>query len=266
MSKPTLRRWTCPTCGAGRLAPGRARRDDTRTYCLPCSESTGRLVRRVCTAAEKRREDRSAARSEKAKKSRAVARERRVAAKVETAAREKARATVYGVDLRLAAPVMWQVLMDVVERPAQRTAPEVSLHRRGNGGGFSYGHRDRITVSLRNASLGRAVEVLLHELTHKAVGNREHHGPVFNLALRAAAERLWPELEIRWAKARGYDLSRAIETALARKILDFGAGAILAPLGIETTADVVVDAARGQVAETYKRWSRREDSNPRPSA
>lgn len=43
-----MRRWVCPLCDEGKLAPERARRDDTRTYCLACSERTGRLVRRTC--------------------------------------------------------------------------------------------------------------------------------------------------------------------------------------------------------------------------
>lgn len=66
------RRWTCPNeCGEpGKLAPERARKDDTRTYCLPCSERTGRLVRRVCQAAEKKRAARAETRAEKAKRER----------------------------------------------------------------------------------------------------------------------------------------------------------------------------------------------------
>ena len=32
------------------LAPSRPRKDDTKSYCIPCSERTGRLVRRVCPA------------------------------------------------------------------------------------------------------------------------------------------------------------------------------------------------------------------------
>jgi hypothetical protein len=50
------KRWTCPRCGGGKLAPERPRKNDTRRYCLPCSDKTGRLVERTCKALEKRRE------------------------------------------------------------------------------------------------------------------------------------------------------------------------------------------------------------------
>lgn len=48
-------RWNCPLCGAGCLAPGRARKNDIRRYCVECSVSTGKLVERVCGALEKKR-------------------------------------------------------------------------------------------------------------------------------------------------------------------------------------------------------------------
>lgn len=66
----TLRRWACPNekCHEpDKLAPERARTDDVRTYCLPCSERTCRLVRRVPPAVEKKREVASTRRAEKAK-------------------------------------------------------------------------------------------------------------------------------------------------------------------------------------------------------
>jgi hypothetical protein len=56
MAKPANRRWTCPLCGAGRHAPGkRPHAEDSRYFCFPCSESTGRLVRLVCPALERQR-------------------------------------------------------------------------------------------------------------------------------------------------------------------------------------------------------------------
>ena len=41
-----MRRYYCGICGSGRLAPEQAGRDDVRVWCLPCSEKTGKLVRR----------------------------------------------------------------------------------------------------------------------------------------------------------------------------------------------------------------------------
>lgn len=47
-----MRRWTCPTCGSGVLAPDAPRKDDARRYCLDCTARTGRLVQRACPALE----------------------------------------------------------------------------------------------------------------------------------------------------------------------------------------------------------------------
>jgi len=47
-----MKRWVCPRCGTGQLAPAAMRRDDTRGYCLGCSGSTGKLVQRICPARE----------------------------------------------------------------------------------------------------------------------------------------------------------------------------------------------------------------------
>ena len=41
-----MKRWYCPQCGSGKLAPERMREDNVLRYCLSCSETTGRLVRR----------------------------------------------------------------------------------------------------------------------------------------------------------------------------------------------------------------------------
>jgi hypothetical protein len=49
-------RWQCPKCGDGKLAPRRPRRNDTRRYCLPCSDKTGRLVQRQAPSLERLRQ------------------------------------------------------------------------------------------------------------------------------------------------------------------------------------------------------------------
>jgi hypothetical protein len=67
-----LKRWVCPSCASGKLAPGRPRKDDVRRYCLPCSEKTGRLVERTCPALEAERTKRA----ERAKTKREKARKR----------------------------------------------------------------------------------------------------------------------------------------------------------------------------------------------
>jgi hypothetical protein len=53
--KPTNRIWRCPRCPDGTAnirAPQRLQLTDTRLYCLPCSEATGRLVKRYCPSLE----------------------------------------------------------------------------------------------------------------------------------------------------------------------------------------------------------------------
>lgn len=41
-----MKRWYCPACGDGKLAPARMADDDVRRYCLSCSAKAQRLVRR----------------------------------------------------------------------------------------------------------------------------------------------------------------------------------------------------------------------------
>jgi len=78
-------RFACPRCGVGRLAPGKCRADDVRRYCLPCSQATGRLVRRVVPAREGAR-----ARKVRAARERADAVREREATALLSAARARA--------------------------------------------------------------------------------------------------------------------------------------------------------------------------------
>jgi hypothetical protein len=36
--------WKCPHCGKGKKGPSRMAPDDSRRYCFPCSDKTGKLV------------------------------------------------------------------------------------------------------------------------------------------------------------------------------------------------------------------------------
>ena len=73
----TQRRWACPRCGNGIIAPGQPRRNDVRRYCLPCSEATGKLVERVCPARERERQASRGKAAERAAEKRAKEREAR---------------------------------------------------------------------------------------------------------------------------------------------------------------------------------------------
>jgi hypothetical protein len=68
-----MKRWKCPRCDAGALAPSRPRKDDVRRYCLECSKKTGRLVLRICPVLEKQRGAVAAKRKAKQDKKRAAA-------------------------------------------------------------------------------------------------------------------------------------------------------------------------------------------------
>jgi hypothetical protein len=65
-------RWACPRCGSGVNAPSRLRRDDTRRYCLYCSEKTGRLVERECLVRKRKQAKAKAKRAVTAKAKRAA--------------------------------------------------------------------------------------------------------------------------------------------------------------------------------------------------
>ena len=120
---------------------------------------------------------------------------------------------------------------------AQKSASSwVCFHRKGRGGGLAYNQQNRVTVSMAHSSLPRAIEVLLHELTHKAVGTKHGHNDVFNRGLRRAAEHLWPWLDLGPKKSeRGYALSNRLVVALrARPAED-----VLALLGLSSQAPIL---------------------------
>ena len=89
-----MRRYYCAICGTGRLAPSSASSDDVRVWCLPCSEKTGKLVRRWrCGSAAEAKE--------LAKK-----REERIARERERNARAKARETARVIQESFSPPVL----------------------------------------------------------------------------------------------------------------------------------------------------------------
>ncbi len=79
MSAPKLARWTCPACNTSKLAPTKPRKDDSRRYCFPCSEKSGRLVQRIAPALEKARAERTVKKKLDAADARQRAAERRAA-------------------------------------------------------------------------------------------------------------------------------------------------------------------------------------------
>lgn len=178
MTKPAMKRWVCPSCGAGKLAPGRARKDDVRRYCLPCSERTGRLVERSVPSAVAARERKDAARREAAKRER----ERE-------AARLTARHMAAGVDIR----PEWARLcrLPYVRSLLPRGVPPITvawstLKDYVTGHARYSGTRVHFTF-YEGASRAEVRALLAHELAH-VIAPQKGHGEAFR---RTFALVLW---------------------------------------------------------------------------
>lgn len=196
-----MKRWSCPKCGKGKLAPGKPRRDDVRRYCLPCSEKIGRLVERTCAALEAARAARATARKTRAAKARERAKtQRAVAAETSTA-----RLTVDGAYLPDFVRPYWRILCEEARKaapagtfiPAHDAPPALEVARSTREHHYrGLGSRRRAFVRFGpGIDKARALVVLLHELAHGACAalNRAEggHGPTFRKTLRNAAARLW---------------------------------------------------------------------------
>lgn len=188
--KTKSRRWVCPDCGTGKLAPSRPRRDDVRRYCLRCSERTGRLVERVCPVNERARELAEERSKKKAGRRRAVARKRREAAK-ESARERRSRLAPYEAFFRRALRLKsWEV--DLATRP-----PRTSWSFASDG--HASGCANAWNVSVRfGVNVSSNLEVVLHELAHSAFerrrlvvdGEPRAHNSVFRTILAAATSEV----------------------------------------------------------------------------
>ena len=195
-TKPKNRRWVCPTCGGGVLAPSQPRRDDVRRFCLACSESTGRLVARSCPTLDRERNRRTEARRTKAQRQRATETAKRTA--TETAKRERieARWFVEGHDIRVEfrrlarftrvwsnirgkrTPVAWW----------KRWSLTTTARQRSNSHGTCYIWERRINLTIMpGLTWARVRATLLHEMTHAVMPDDEHHGHRFRFGFADAA-------------------------------------------------------------------------------
>lgn len=199
-------RWACPSCGDGKLAPSRPRRDDVRRYCLSCSEESGRLVERVAPALERKRTERSARLAEK----------RKAAARRATD-RERARYTVAGIELR---EEMARYLRLPLFKSMRRHPPKLTVSRRSSYPsklGYASPWENAITVFDYPGCTEHDVrETLLHEMVHILSGvergSAHWHGPRFHKTMREAARQAWGN---RPARCAGEPLPRPLRRALA---------------------------------------------------
>jgi hypothetical protein len=185
------RRWVCPLCGHGKIAPARPRRLDVRVWCLRCSQRTGQLVHRVAPAAQRRAEERAERRRERRQRTEErleVCRTSFPGCLHDYARRWSRLAAWEGADLR-----------DVAIKVRQGSKAYVTGRAWIRGCGAP-----RLCVTVGVAPEGFGYEVLLHELAHHAGSRRlgpariAGHGPAFwRLLARAVEEVLgrsvaWP--------------------------------------------------------------------------
>lgn len=154
-----MRRWICPNCESGALAPERPLTDDVRRYCLPCSQRTGRLVKRTCPALDRARAERA-----EASKAKAAARRAR------DAERDLARWSHGDTDLRAEAKAIWK---HMAEFHRGRSLPRLTIHRGQKWGGQTYctghGNREHVHITIGAAApTSEVLMVLTHELAHAA--------------------------------------------------------------------------------------------------
>ncbi len=179
--KPATKIWTCPRCKECRLAPSKPRRDDSRRYCLPCSDTTGRLVERTCPALEKKRQAKEVSRRAKQKKA---------------AARAKAINDAWPNCL---APIIKRYAkLKAWERDLTRVPFKIHRRSRPYSSGHAYRNYWHITAGTDQAD---AHYVVLHELAHVATPG-DHHGSRFKAFLHAAIEEVvgHPVGAVRWGR------------------------------------------------------------------
>jgi SprT-like family len=166
----SLKRWVCPTCGSGALAPARPRKDDVRRYCPTCSAKTGRLVERTCPSLEAARERKAA--------SRTAARRRR---QQREAAALTARHVVDGMDVRDELARLCRLSFVRRHFPVPRHSPiEMTVawsKTKSQTTGHAKLYEWRIHLGLYAGCPRHEAQALLaHELAHAILPPRVGHG------------------------------------------------------------------------------------------
>ncbi len=193
-----MRRWVCPRCKKGKIAPNSPATLDVRRWCLPCSEETGRLVERTCPARDRENARRAASRS-------ATSRRRREAAE----RRDRDRHSFDGLDVRVETRRLLR-LKAWNGHFTGRTPPNVEVVRSRtpgtSGKAFPWGNSIRLIFEAGNDRGTEAPEttrrkrselraLIAHELAHLVAriprprggsGRRAWHGQRWRELFRAA--------------------------------------------------------------------------------
>ena len=238
-------RWKCPSCDKGVLNSSRPRMNDVKRYCLPCSAKSGVLVARVAPALDKQRDEAKAKQTakqsakrkkesakrkqqnERDKAQRAIWREQRL-----TAERQKkiAKAELNWVgDLNISkeAERLWK-LLEPYHRG--RALPPIEIrdnNYRGNSGWAHVSQSWRGIVVKKQSTESATWMLLLHELTHMAVGVRypngrsgrcSAHDRTFYNAMKDVAQRRWKtKISFYEVTKYGYNVDGIIGTQLNKQ-------------------------------------------------
>lgn len=196
------RRWVCPKCDAGCLAPSRPRKDDVKRFCLPCSKKVGRLVERVCPAANNAKAREDAERKAKRDANRAASQVQRTAEREQHAhardALKSERAALKAVPIgELAMLRGRQAFEEAARRYAKLKAWEQDLsgcactirlsvnNQISSGLAWGSSGEGRFTVTA-GSDIADVHATILHELAHLAAPPESHHGIQWRLFFRAA--------------------------------------------------------------------------------
>ena len=194
-------RWKCELCANGIIASSRPRLDDVSRYCLPCSASTGKLVKRVAPSLEKKREAKKETVKRKNASKRATVANRRDATKVTRKAISRVQTFgAEGFHIEREAKKIWKLLEPYHNG---KRFPKIEMQQRGlrvvdNGVAIKQGKYAGLAYIDKNKIWLRANpewETLAHELAHLAVGvrqgehNRRAHDRVFYNCLRDVTQR-----------------------------------------------------------------------------
>lgn len=201
-----MKRWICPNCNAGKLAPARPQKDDVRRFCLPCSAKTGKLVERTCPSLEAERAQRYQAKLEKQRRKRAAATKKRKLAKM----MENARFRVGSVDLRQELGRIWKVQN---QEPFTRPRPRLICKQTGSGRGWA--NRGAIFVATGDTSEAIVLATLAHEVAHITVRDwTENHGMVWRKEFVRVVKAAFKVDVSPLAGKTVWDLDKAVEAAL----------------------------------------------------
>jgi hypothetical protein len=233
------RRWVCPACDSGVIAPDKPRKNDVRRFCLDCSKKTGKLVERVCPALTNKR---------------AQAKEKRAAKTARKRDKAKVKATQWPNVLQLHFSRFKKLKCwanDVKHAHlVLRHRPGKSTVRDDEASGYAKPWSGRIVVTA-GSDRADAIETLLHELAHVAAGFSAGHGDTFRSILMEAAREVLGQDTVfdKPSSGRCYHLDRVIVKAFERAMEQ---GSF--ELG-ETTAPPKKKRARPQLSKGMVRFN-----------